>query len=104
MVKKILTINNAKQELETLKVEDIVQMPGMGLVAYQGRIEGRLSFLERGVSQGRDIIKELEFGISDLAIDDKNTHFFSGYKEKTYDINSNEAYLSRDKFLLGTGL
>ena len=99
MAKKILTMNNAKGELETLKVGDIVQMPGMELVAYQGRIEGRLSFLERGISEGRDIIKELEVGISDLAIDEKNTHFFKGYKEKTYDVSSNEAYSSRDKFL-----
>lgn len=99
MAKKTLTINNAKDELENLKVGDIVQMPGMRSIAYQGKIEGKLSFLERGVSEGRDIIKELGFGISDLAIDEKNTHFFKGYKEKTYDASSNEAYSSRDKFL-----
>jgi|SRR3989344_254772 len=99
MVKKILTIDNAKKELETLKVGDVVQMPRMELIAYQGRIEGRLSFLERGISEGKDIIKEFEVGISDLAIDEENTHFFKGYKEKTYDISSNEAYSSRDKFL-----
>lgn len=103
MAKKILTINNAEEELETLKVGDIVQMPGMELMAYQGRIEGRLSFLERRISEGRDIIKEFEVGIKDLAIDEKNTHFFKGYKEKTYDISSNEAY-SRDKFLQEMGL
>ena len=98
---KIIT---SRKDLASLKVGDVVnRVGGKGKARYQGKIEGKLSFLERSYYNYKEKISIIETELNEDEIHisplDK-TLYFHGNPGITFTAkHSGESYISRDKFL-----